>query len=463
MDISKRTATIWLGVLLLISAFLHVINISYPARPIFDEVHFATYASDYVKGSAFFDIHPPLGKILYAAVIAGTATEPLGDTQFVAVRKYASSSAVDTISTDLTFAHFPYVPLRLLSALFGVLLPLVFFWFLRSIGVNRFAALVGVALVVFENAMLVETRLILMNGMYIVFGLAALAMFFDRKWNVAGGVMWGLSLAVKLIGVVFLGPLIAGYFIQQKSKDIRASHAIQFVIIGFIVFVSTFATIQNSFFTPVNRLNTWIAQGMIAPDALSLRLPHLAPAAQHFFLTLLESTFFVIGNTGFHGLAFTHPTQSPWYLWPVMVQSIPYYVDPANSARQITLTGNPVVWFGSTLAIIFALALLSRYGKRFYKQRDESVRPMFILLGGYIFALLPYMTIVRRSTFLYHYFPALLFAIGLLAYLFDRFLRSPQLAAKKKDKFWILGGFALLVLVGFALTAPVTYGFPAPF
>ena len=55
-----------LAVIVAMSTVLHFWRISYPSQPLFDEVHFATYAADYVQHRAYYDIHPPLGPLMYA-------------------------------------------------------------------------------------------------------------------------------------------------------------------------------------------------------------------------------------------------------------------------------------------------------------------------------------------------------------------------------------------------------------
>jgi dolichyl-phosphate-mannose--protein O-mannosyl transferase len=43
-------------------------HLSHPNEIVFDEQHFGKFISSYITGKYYFDIHPPLGKMMIAAV-----------------------------------------------------------------------------------------------------------------------------------------------------------------------------------------------------------------------------------------------------------------------------------------------------------------------------------------------------------------------------------------------------------
>ncbi len=72
--------------------------------------------------------------------------------------------------------------------------------------------------------------------------------------------------------------------------------------------------------------------------------------------------------------------------------------------------------------------------------------------------MLPFITVVHRSTFLYHYLPALLFAFGLLAWFLGHWLKVNDWSDLSLRKGFYLGAIVVIVVIGFLAVAPMTYG-----
>ena len=60
---TDAAASGWLLALGLLTRFS---GLNWPRQVVFDEVHFGKFVSGYITGRYFFDIHPPLGKLLIA-------------------------------------------------------------------------------------------------------------------------------------------------------------------------------------------------------------------------------------------------------------------------------------------------------------------------------------------------------------------------------------------------------------
>ncbi len=385
MPFKPSHALIALAVILAIGLGLHLYRVSYPDRPVFDEAHFATYAADYVKDRVFFDIHPPLGKLIYAAFIPLVHPEPLGDTTFVAFTKNATGTVY--YPTNIPFGSFPYVPLRLVGVFFGLLLAAAFYFFLRNVGVSEVGALLGAFFVTLDNALLLETKLILMNGMYLAFGFIALALWFRKpRKSVAAGFFLGLSLGVKLIGIVFLGPILLSVIPglgQRKRREsslepdrpaplkleARPSGKIPFASSSrnnmkkfFVTLIFVFVTISFLnflFFSPSQILSFAQSIGMQFPAVHNARGTDLLAYAAS---TIIPWTGYVIGG----GQAQT----SPWYGWPFIRGAMVYYAAPPGSGN-LVLSGNPVIWYGSTLAIIVGIIALLWQSYSFIRSNER--------------------------------------------------------------------------------------------
>ncbi|KAF8759711.1 MIR domain [Rhizoctonia solani] len=149
-----------LVIVVIIASFVRLYKISYPDSVVFDEVHFGNFASKYIKTRYFVDVHPPLAKLLLtlAAFVGGFD----GHFDFKEIGTYDENT--------------PYVLMRLLPAIMGVAVVPLTYLTLRGLDCRATTALLGAFLVTFENGLITQSRLILLDSPLIFF--TALTAFF---------------------------------------------------------------------------------------------------------------------------------------------------------------------------------------------------------------------------------------------------------------------------------------------
>ncbi|HEY5221384.1 MAG TPA: phospholipid carrier-dependent glycosyltransferase [Candidatus Paceibacterota bacterium] len=451
--INKKLTIGALILIVLVSTGVHFYRISYPSAPVFDEAHFATYAVDYTLHKAFFDIHPALGKLLYAGILWISGAHPTQN-QFLVEKYDPATKQPDESTTGIPYGDFPYVLLRSFSALVGILLVIVFYFFLRTIGVPNLGALLGTFFLALDNAFIIQTRLILLDGFLWVLALSALIFYFRKPQRpVLAGILWGLALGVKLSAVVFIGPIIIYYLLKREKKAL-----ITFISVGLVVLLLIIAI--NSLFSSLNdQIATLNSMFGFSIKLSTQATTTFATSLKNYFGITLVETLQGFGNyIGGGGVQNTFT--SPWYLWPLKQIRMPYFIGSPSSAlypKDIILDGNPIVWYPSTLAIIFGLVLCYRYTKD-YLRGAEYKKGFLILLSGYVLSMLPFILIVHRDTFLYHYLPSLIFGIGLLAWFIAHGLKLDNFDTLTKKQAFVLIGICAVIFIGFLSAAPGTYG-----
>ncbi|KAI9754020.1 MAG: hypothetical protein M4579_004896 [Chaenotheca gracillima] len=193
-----------LSVLTIVATAVRLFRIYQPTSVVFDEVHFGGFASKYIKGRFFMDVHPPLAKMLLT--LAGWLAGFDGDFDFKDIGK------------DYVEPGVPYVAMRLLPAIFGVLTVPTIFLTLKAAGCRTTTAAMGASLLIFENALLTQSRLILLDSPLIIFtAFTALAWtcFTNQQeqgsekafeptwwfWLIATGLGLGATVSVKWVGL----------------------------------------------------------------------------------------------------------------------------------------------------------------------------------------------------------------------------------------------------------------------
>jgi len=214
--------------------------ITRPNEVVFDEVHFGKFVSGYFTGNYFFDIHPPLGKLLIALTAFALGVHP--HSTFEAIGQAYQGHA--------------YVAFRLLPNLIGGLIPVCIYFFVRSLRGSVTAGLIAGLALVFDNGLLVQSHFIFVDPMLIFFGFLGLTLFFwyrNYSGNAAhlflGGFFLALSVSVKWTGLAFIG--LAGIvtlwdlykrFIDGEYPVRQAAlHAVVLLLIPFMVYFAVFA------------------------------------------------------------------------------------------------------------------------------------------------------------------------------------------------------------------------------
>ncbi|OMJ21721.1 Dolichyl-phosphate-mannose-protein mannosyltransferase 1 [Smittium culicis] len=213
-----------LGVLILISAYFRLWNLSNPNKVVFDEVHFGKHAGLYINGTYFLDVHPPLAKMMFAAM--GKVSGYDGVYDFKA------------IGLDYSAANVPYVAMRFLPAFLGLAVVPITYVTIAAFGGSEDASLLGALLVSFENSFMTISRFILLDSILIFFTSITVmfwALFlrendspFSLKWWVyliLTGINMGNALSSKWVGL-FLVATIGIWTVKdlwERITDSRVS------------------------------------------------------------------------------------------------------------------------------------------------------------------------------------------------------------------------------------------------
>jgi len=435
--------------LIALSFTTHFWALGQPNEVVFDEVHFGKFASAYYTGNYYFDIHPPLGKLILAAGGRLTGFEP----------------GFSFESIGLKYPDSKYYGLRFFPALAGSLIALAVYLIIRNLGGSKKMALLGMLFIILENSFLIQTRLILIDAFLLLFGLSGILFYLvsrnsENKRNrlinlLLSGIFLGASVSIKWTGLIFwfvvflfsLSNLIRHCFAHSKNIVKPISLFLVFLfLVPFIFYTSIFA-FHFSLLPNSGAGDAFMSQRF--QSTLNNNALYNSEEKMGFFEKFFELNNVMLNANA--GLTATHPYGVKWYTMPLMERSLYYWVrsEPNGSYSRIYLLGNPFVWWAVFLGIIiFSVSILRKLVKRDWKFLKSKWIPI-VFLAAYFLNIATYI-FISRVIFLYHYFPSLLFGIILFPFIFESKLENRR----------ILWGIILISAAVFVFFSPLSYGWP---
>ncbi|OBZ91120.1 Dolichyl-phosphate-mannose--protein mannosyltransferase 4 [Choanephora cucurbitarum] len=197
---------ITLLILTILDAFVTFYKIWNPEEVVFDEVHFGKFAGYYLKRTYYFDVHPPLAKLMIAG--AGYLLGFDGQYDFA------------NIGDNYIDHQVPYIGLRALPATLNVICTMLIYGIMQESGYSLAICVLSTVMYIFDNAIVTQNRLILLDSMLLVFMLATIYCYIRFRqlrhksfsvewwsWLVVTGIFMAFTFSVKMVGL-FLVALI---------------------------------------------------------------------------------------------------------------------------------------------------------------------------------------------------------------------------------------------------------------
>lgn len=435
--------------------------VTYRSGTYFDEIYHARTAYELTQGDYNYEwTHPPLGKIIISIGIRIFGMNPFG--------------------------------WRIMGVLFGIgMLPFMYFFGRRLFNGKTWAAGILTFLFAFDFMHFTQTRIATID----VYGtFFIIAMFFFMYWYSQlsfydtplrktfvplglSAIMMGLGCASKWTAVYAAAGLALFFFAIMgwryyeyrcakknpggTTAGISHQHIIDvfrknlictlafcllfFVVIAGTIYICSYIPFSDGCDGNIARFSSRLADTSRPVGGIYRTIIEFLQNHQNL---VTETIGKMLNNQeamfSYHsGLDATHPFQSAWNEWPLMIRPMYYYCQTlANGLKEgISAFGNPLVWWAGIPAFFYMVYLTIK----------EEDRTAMFLVFSYLVQYVPWFG-VTRCIFAYHYFPSVPFVTMMIVYIMVRLV--------KRDKKWLKWMFvyAAAAFLLFLLFYPVLSG-----
>lgn len=432
--------------LVTLGIFLRFFNLGVIPGPAFDEVYYPVFALDFLSGKDYFSVHPPVGVYLTSISIYLYSVLPWTDS---------------LISTGFEIENLSSISYRWLPAVVGSSLTYIAYLVCLQIHSNKNFALLVAFYFCVDGSMLVDSRFGLINIYLVFFGFLGLLFFLrmikatGNSWHLLlSSLCLGLAIAVKWNGLGFLA-----------------------VAVCFMLFLS-FTRLRGYKFTTEEVIGEYSQRKALIPLIALTTLVYFAAWGPYFSkvgeMDYLDKHSQLLSFHAENTDEKTHPYESRWFTWPLVVRPMGYYFKSAENSvieldektvfTSVHLLPNPVLYWCSFVAVIIlgGRLMLSTAKLIDSKLIDSNYLFMFFVTLGYLGNFLPW-SLVSRSTFIYHYQPSSGFAFLALAFLMTELIEDKKQFGSQLYLLILimicLSGFYWIPLqLGLSITSDYFYG-----
>ena len=385
---------------------------------IHDECLHARSAYDFIRNFPPLEItHPPLGKIIITLGV-----KLFGMTAF---------------------------GWRFMGILFGILMIPLIYMLVKNLFDSTTVAFCGAALFAFENMHYTQTHIATIDS-YVVLFILMMYLFMYRY--ISSGYDAPFK---KTLPALFLCGLSFGLGTASKWTAIYAA-------LGLIVLYMVYLVKRGRHQAAAGRkkeYRVFLFRTLAASVVFFVVIPLLIYTLSYIPYTTANGQHLTAGGLlrdmwnnqvfmlNYHRSQLVDtPQQSRWYEWMLDIKPALYYSRYQENDRTIFAAfTNPLVTIGGLAALCIALY-------DFFRQKGKG--PFFIVVG-YLSQLAPWI-LIRRTTFVYHYFPSMIFLTLAICYVFHNILKHHP-----EHKWWVYAFTGASVALFFLLLPP-TAGLSMP-
>lgn len=387
---------------------------TYMSGTMYDEVYHGRTAYEFNEGLVHYETtHPHLGKSIISLGIRMFGMNPFG--------------------------------WRFMSAVFGILSMAIIYLFAKVIFESTFIAAMTDTLLLFETMHLNLSRIATIDIFVADFILLMYLFMFiyckndtlARKKAAENNEIYSFN--IKSLIPLGLSGLSMALAVSTKWVGVYAAVGLALI---FVVH-----TLKNYPKGQVLKLFLFCVAFFVVIPVIIYALSFIPAVTTKKFDNIFEKAFELSGNMLKYHLSVgnEHPYATRFYEWPIVWRplwdSIGYVQDGLISV--VNCFGNPYICFAGIPAVLF-LAFRSIFKK-------DGIAGFLII--GYLSQYLPWF-FVSRTTYIYHYFPSILFIILILGYVLK------LIADKWKKGYLFVIGFVVLAGAVFVIYFPVVTGLP---